>query len=236
MKNAIVLCSGGLDSVVTSYYIKKKLGYDGLIVLFFDYSQKTVEKERECAKSCCDSLGGEFNEIKLDWLEKISNSLINKNGKVKKVTRDDLKDSKEESEKYYVPCRNTIFLSYALALADSLFIKNKEIWDVFVGFKCEGKESYPDTTQKFVEIFNKIGEVGCSERIKILAPLIEKDKEDIIKLGEESGVDFRKTISCYIGKEKHCGCCLACRLRQEGFYWAGIKDPTEYKERMKDFR
>ncbi|MBI2046536.1 7-cyano-7-deazaguanine synthase [Candidatus Pacearchaeota archaeon] len=68
---------------------------------------------------------------------------------------------------------------------------------------------------------------------KIIAPLIKKDKEDIILLGQRLGVNFRNTFSCYAPKRKnaleHCGCCLACRLRQAGFYWAGVKDETEYK-------
>jgi len=59
--------------------------------------------------------------------------------------------------------------------------------------------------------------------------LIEKDKEDIIILGKELGIDFKDTFSCYVGKEKHCGKCLACMLRKEGFYWSNIKDETEYK-------
>lgn len=236
MTNAIILCSGGIDSVTTAFYAKKKLGYDKIKILFFDYGQRTLKKERMATKNCSKDLEGEFFEIDIRELGKISTSLINQDKKAKKISREDLKNSSEESEKFYVPCRNTIFLTYALAFAESLFIKKKEIYDIFVGFKCEGKESYPDTTIKFVKKMNELGKIGCVKDFKIIAPLIKKDKEDIIKLGSKLGVDFKKTFTCYVGSAKHCGTCLACRLRQEGFYWADIKDPTEYQEKMKDFR
>ena len=71
---------------------------------------------------------------------------------------------------------------------------------------------------------------------KIIAPLIKKDKEEVVLLGKKLGVKFKETFSCYVGKGKHCGVCLACRLRQEGFYWANVRDPTKYKIKMKDFR
>ena len=75
------------------------------------------------------------------------------------------------------------------------------------------------------------------ERIKeAIEVCLEADKEEIISIGKKLGVDFKETTSCYIGKKEHCGFCLACRLRQEGFYWANIKDPTRYMKKMKDFR
>jgi len=227
MKNAIVLCSGGLDSVVTAHYVKS-LGYCNIKVLFFDYGQKNIKGELKCSKICSDLIGADFVKIRLKELGEISDSLINKGGKFKMLSRKDLKDTSKESEKWYVPCRNLIFLSYALALADSELMK-KTKYDVFVGFKNEGKESYPDTTDEFVKQVNLIGEKSCSGKINVLAPLIKKDKEDIIKLGEKIGVDFRDTFSCYTSiDDLHCGSCLACMLRKEGFYWANVKDETKY--------
>jgi 7-cyano-7-deazaguanine synthase len=241
MKNAIILCSGGIDSVVTAHYARKRFHYKGVIILFFDYGQKSLIQERKCAKKCAASLKAEFKEIKLKKLGKISTSLINTLGKIKEIKLKDLKDSSRESSKWYVPCRNTIFLSYALALAESSYIKEKKVSDLFVGFKCEGKESYPDTTKEFVAQINKLSKISCAHHFKLYAPLIKKDKEDIVQLGQKLGVDFKNTYSCYIGTKKtsileHCGYCLACRLRQEGFYWADICDPTNYKIKMKDFR
>ncbi len=232
MKKAIILCSGGLDSVVTAMYAKMKEGYQKITILFFNYNQKSLSEERKCSKECAKMLGAEFVEINLKWLGEISNSLINKKGIIKKLRRKNLKDTSKESEKFYVPCRNTIFLSYALALAESFYFKNKEVNDILVGFKCEGKESYPDTTKEFISEMNKLARNSCSIQLKIIAPLIKKDKEDIVLIGEKLGIDWKKTFSCYAPlKGKHCGYCLACKFRQEGFYWANIKDPTIYKEK-----
>lgn len=230
MKRAIVLCSGGIDSVTTAYYIKRKLRYKKIAIVFFDYGQKALNIEKKYAKNCAKMVEGEFIEIDLKWLGEISNSLINKKGKISEIGKKDLKDTKKESEKFYVPCRNTLFLSYALSLAESRFIEKKEVSDIFVGFKCEGKESYPDTTKEFVSEMNKISKISCSYPYKIIAPLINKDKEDIILLGKKLGINFKETISCYSPiKSKQCGFCLACQLRKSGFYWAGIKDATEYR-------
>jgi 7-cyano-7-deazaguanine synthase len=234
-KNAIILCSGGIDSVVTAYYVRKRLKYENMKVLFFDYNQKSLIQERKASKKCAEKLNADFVEIELKWLGEISGSLINKKGKVKKLIKKDLKDTKKESENWYVPCRNLIFLSYALAFAESVYIKNKEKSDIFIGFKCEGQESYPDTTPGFVNEINKLSRISCLRDFKIIAPLIKKDKEDIIKLGFQLGINFKETFSCYIGKRQHCGYCLACKLRQAGFYWANLKDPTEYKVKIKDF-
>jgi len=219
MKNAIILCSGGLDSVVTSHFVKKKLGYNKIIILFFDYGQKSLDRERECSKNCALDLGAKFEEVSLKWLGNISNSLINKEGENNKLSEKDLKDTKEESKNWYVPCRNIIFLSHAMALAESLGGS-----DIFVGFKFDAEGGYPDTTKEFVGEMNSLARIGCSKRIRIIAPLIEKDKEEIILLGKELRVDFKKTYSCYIGKEKPCGVCLACQLRKAGFKWAGRED------------
>ncbi len=227
MKNAIILCSGGIDSVTASYYVKKKLKYNKIIILFFDYNQKSLIKERECSRNCSKELGAIFNEIKLDWLGRISTSLINKKGNIKKLERRDLRDTKKESEKFYVPCRNTVFLVYALALAESLFIKEKKNYDIFIGFKDEGKESFPDATKEFVNEMDKLSRIS-TKGFRIYAPLIEKDKEDIILLGKKLRIDFRKTHSCYVSN-KACGKCLACMLRKEGFYWSNLTDPTKYK-------
>jgi len=227
-KSAIVLCSGGLDSFVTAYYVKKKLGYDKITILFFNYGQKSLLLERKCAKKCAFQLKADFQEINLSILKELSTSLINIPGKVSRLKRKALYDTKKETKKWYVPGRNTLFLSYALSLADSLYISQNKRCDIFVGFKCEGKESYPDTTQEYISNLNKIAGKAFSSSFQIKAPLIKKDKEDIISLGKRLGVNYEDTFSCYIGIKKHCGYCLACKLRQEGFYWANTKDPTEY--------
>ena len=204
MKNAIVLCSGGLDSCITAYYAKKILKYNKIIILFFDYNQRTLKQERKSAELIAKKIKADFREIKLSELSKISSSLINSKKQAKRIKRKELRDTKKESLKYYVPCRNTIFLIYALALAESMQIKNKESYDILTGFKCEGNEAYPDTTPEFVDEMNKLKKVSTSIKGKIIAPLINKDKEDIISIGNKLGIDFKDTHSCYVSN-KSCG-------------------------------
>lgn len=228
MKSAIVLCSGGIDSVTTAHYVKKTLGFKDNIILFFNYGQKSLNAEKKASKICAAVLKAKFQEISLPELRFLSTSLINIKGKVSKLKRIDLKNTKRESKKWYVPCRNLIFLSYALAKAESLLIKEKKKYDIFVGFKCEGKDSFPDATKEFIDNINRISMISTKGKFKIFAPLIDKDKEDIITLGQKIGVNLKDTFSCYIGKRKHCSQCLACMLRKEGFYWSGIDDPTIY--------
>ena len=87
MNKAIILCSGGLDSVVTANYVKKRLKYDQIIILFFNYRQKTLIQERIASNKCAKKLGADFIEIDLKWLSKISSSLINKEGKTSKIKK-----------------------------------------------------------------------------------------------------------------------------------------------------
>lgn len=236
MKNAIMLCSGGLDSVVTSYYVKKILNYLNILLIFFNYGQRNIRKERLFSKKCAEVLKANWKEIKLPWLNDISTSLLNTNKKVNTMPLKSLKDTRKESKIWYVPSRNLIFLSIALTHAESLAVKTNSKCDIFVGFKNEGKESFPDADQDFLNKFNKIAKKLTNGKCSVKAPFIQKDKEDIIKLGKKLGVNFKKTFSCYNSNDKHCGYCLSCRLRQEGFYWANIKDPTMYKVKMKDYR
>ena len=228
MKNAIVLCSGGLDSVVTAYYVRKKRNYDSMIILFINYSQRNYCAERKFSKRNASDLNARFIEIRLNEIYKLSNSLLNSNKRAIKLKRKDLKNTKNESKKWYVPCRNLVFISYALALAELIFLRDKIKSDIFLGFKNEGNEYYPDTTADFLNSLNKVSNISTAGKYKILAPLIKKDKEEIILLGVKLGIDFKKTFSCYTNEKVHCGTCLACKLRQEGFYWANVADPTEY--------
>ena len=237
-KTAIVLCSGGLDSVTTAHYVKKKLSkkYSDIITLFFDYKQRSLDNEKICASLCAEEIDAKFIEIPLHHLTRKSRPLTDKSAKAKEVSLADLKNTKKESEKWYLPHRNEFFIKHAFVISDYLHEKKGRKSDIFLGFKSEGKESYPDTTPEFVEKMNYLAKTTKSKP-KVIAPLIKKDKEDIISLARELGINFNKTFSCYAPKEKlHCGYCLSCRLRQEGFYWANIIDPTLYYKKMQDFR
>jgi len=230
-KNAIVLCSGGIDSVTTAFYVKNKLNYKSLTIMFFNYNQRNIKPEIFFSKQCTKSLKANFVGINVSNLSKFSSSLLNSKANHNKIERKDLKDTKEESKNWYIPARNLVFLSYALAFSDFLLLNKKVKSDIFVGFKNEGSENFPDTSKIFVKQINNISKETTESKPKIIAPLIQKDKEDIIDLATKLKVDLKKTFSCYTSSDlRHCGTCLACILRKEGFHWANIKDPTIYKE------
>jgi len=228
-RNAIILCSGGADSVTTAYYIWKKAKYNNLILLFFNYGQRALISERKCSRTCANRLGAEFIEINTKEIANISDSGINSKKGLIDYGKKSLADTKKESDEWYVPFRNGIFLSYAIGLADYLYKKRSMESDIFVGFKCEGKEPFPDATEEFVKEMNNLSKISSESKPEIIAPLIKMDKEDIILLSRELGVNFKATFSCYVGNKKHCGKCLSCRLRKAGFYWAGVEDETLYE-------
>jgi len=236
MKNAIILCSGGLDSVVCAHQVKRSGEYAKIRILFFDYGQRSLGKERDLSKKCAEDLESEFIEIELPRVKGISGALTKSGGREKEVSREDLKKSGDLSVAWYFPFRNSVFLSQAIALAEASFINEGELNDLFVGFKCEGNDGFPDTSEEYVEHMNMLIKKFSSGDFSLKAPLIKMDKEDIVKLGHELNIDLSKTYSCYIGRSKHCGVCLACRLRQEGFYWANIKDKTDYEKLPSDYR
>ncbi len=227
MKGAIILCSGGIDSVTTAYYVKKKLNYGDIVILFFNYGQRSLNAERFFSKRCAKEIKAKFIELNLSP-SIVSYSSLTRKGKIPNKEVENLRDTKKESKKWYVPARNTIFISYSLGLAESLLINEKIKYDIFLGFKNEGKESYPDTTKSFVKSFNYLSEISTEGKFKIYAPLIEKDKEDIVLLANKLGINLKNTFSCYVNNKTHCGKCLACKLRKAGFYWTGLIDPTPY--------
>jgi len=237
-KNAIILLSGGIDSATAAYYIKKRIKPKKLIFLFFDYGQRALKEERFCVKKLAKLLKAELKIINLKWLGDISTSLVNIQKKVPKTKERDLKDVKQgqkEILRWWVPCRNSIFILAGLAHAESLFISEKEKYDIYIGLKSEGRVHFKDTTSKFIKKVNTLAKEATHHgKYKILAPLIKYDKDEIVKLGEKLKVPWIYTYSCYIGtsekgKPIHCGDCLNCKLRQKAFYWANIPDPSIYK-------
>lgn len=227
MRKVIVLCSGGLDSVVAAHFVRKKKKAKDITILFFNYGQRSLLLERKSSQKCARDIGAKFIEISLPELHALSYSIINKQKPHKKLDRNDLANTTSESKNWYVPYRNTLFISYALALADSEPEAGKCV--IVLGFKCEGTDPYPDTTKEYVTAMNSVARIGGKVDCEICAPFIDWDKEDIIKEGISLNVPLEKTVSCYVAKNKQCGTCLACMLRKEGFYWAGIKDKTPYE-------
>jgi len=236
--NAIIILSGGLDSSVVAYQVKE-LKPNKIKSIFFNYNQRTLEQEEFAAKQISNKIGAEFIRIDIPWLGKISPSLINTKEKVKETTEKDLENIKKEKKdikNWWIPCRNSLFINIALAYAESEYLKNKEIYDIYLGIKDEGKVAMKDTTPEFLEIMNKMQEHATNDGIyKIKAPLINKDKPETIEIGNKLKVPFELTYSCYVGgsfkdgKLVHCGYCSNCMQRKKAFHFSEVKDPSEYK-------
>ncbi len=212
--DSIILCSGGLDSVVLTHYLVKQLNKKP-ILLFFNYLQPQLEQELQAVRNLSKELSLELIEISIQKLE-----YTNPNS----PPVESLSNTKSSSEDFYIPSRNLIFLSHATALAEKSGIK-----EIYVGFENEGEEHYPDTTQEFLDFLNSLNKVSTKVQPMILAPFLTKDKEDIIQLANKLDIVLEETFSCYLPKNNiHCGICLACKLRKASFKWANQEDPTSY--------
>ena len=233
MSNAILLCSGGLDSVVLGHYLKKNKKIENLKLVFLDYGQKSLEKEKFCVEKLSKELNAELKIIDVRWLGDVSTSLINK-----KTNKDKINEIKEEDEliSWYVPCRNALFLLIGLAIAESEFISKNKKYDIYLGIKYEGELQFKDTTPEFLEQMNKTAGF-CTQTgdYKFIAPFLDKDKEELIRMAEELGIDLRNTYSCYIGGEfkkdmpSHCGICAGCKSRKKGFKFSDVEDVSVYE-------
>lgn len=222
MKNAIILCSGGLDSVTLAYHLVSTLKDVNTSLLFFNYGQKQLKQEQKSVRFFASSLNLPLREIKIASLPELAITNLPKDASK------DLKDTRAESAHWYIPFRNGIFLAYALSIAEKLSLQEKAQVAIFTGFKNEGKEPFVDATKAFVNSYNHLAQESTKTKPKVYAPFIDKDKEDIIQLATKLAVPLEETYSCYLGSSKHCGECLACRARKAGFHWANIQDPTEY--------
>lgn len=212
-KKAVILLSGGLDSAVTLYYAKN-IG-NKLTAIIFDYNQRH-KKELLYAKRIARLNNLKYYVIKigLDWAK---SSLVDK--KIKVPLNRNLKN--REIPVTYVSGRNIIFLSYAASLAESIGAKS-----IFIGAHIEDYSGYPDCRPQFLKSFAKALNEGLKCRgIKIAAPLLNKNKKEIIKLGLRLNVPFQYTWSCYKGGNMPCLKCDSCRFRIKAFRQLGMKDP-----------
>ena len=228
MKKAIVLLSGGLDST-TVLAAATNEGFD-IIALTFNYGQRH-NYEIECAKEIATSYNITKHQIAIIDLGAIGGSALTDDIDVPKNR--DAGEMNSEIPITYVPARNTIFLSYALALAE---VENS--FNIFIGVNALDYSGYPDCRPEYIDSFQKMGRLATksgveeTEQLQIHTPLIDLKKSEIIKLGIELGVDYSKTHSCYdpLGKDEPCGKCDACLLRIKGFLDAGTSDPLNYPD------
>ena len=214
------MLSGGLDSATVLNIALKEYEVTALV---FDYGQRH-KFEISAAKEIADKYDIPLRLIKID-LGQFGNSALTDDIEVPKN-----QEIGKEIPITYVPVRNTIFLSYALAYAE---VNN--IFDIFIGVNALDYSGYPDCRPEFIEAFEKMANEGTkfaqgNKKIKIHTPLIDLTKAEIISTGTELDVDYKLTHSCYDPSLDglSCGECDACILRKEGFIAAGVSDPTNY--------
>jgi 7-cyano-7-deazaguanine synthase len=229
-KNAVALLSGGVDSAVT-LALAIKDGYQAH-ALSFDYGQRHGI-ELEAAKQVANSLGVVRHFVCTIDLRAIGGSALTSEIAVPKGRAP--REMSSHIPITYVPARNTIFLSYALAWCEVI-----PAADIFIGVNAIDYSGYPDCRPEYLEAFQRLanlatksGVEGKSE-IRIHAPLVNMTKAEIIRAGYDAGVDFSLTHSCYDPSPEGmaCGACDSCILRREGFKNAGIPDPTWYAARI----
>lgn len=228
-KRAVVLSSGGIDST-TAMAIARLEGYE-IYSLSFRYGQRHAV-ELEAARRVAKALGAEQHLVLDIDLAKIGGSALTDDIQVPKSRTE--QDMRKEIPVTYVPARNTIFLSYALALAEVI-----RATDIFIGVNAIDYSGYPDCRPEYVEAFEHMANLATKAgvegktRITIRAPLIHMTKAEIIQKGIELGIDYSITLSCYdpSPEGRACGQCDSCILRKKGFTKAGISDPTPYLAR-----
>ncbi|WP_169779080.1 7-cyano-7-deazaguanine synthase QueC [Campylobacter curvus] len=219
MKKAVCIMSGGMDSTLCAVMAKCE-GYE-IIALHFDYEQRTMRREKMAFKQICDYLGIK-KRLNLDvgFIADIGgNALTDKN---LAVSKDSLGD---EIPNTYVPFRNGIFISIAAALAEK-----EGAQAIYIGVVEEDSSGYPDCKGEFIECMNAAINVGTAPetKIKIVTPLVNLSKADIVAKSLEFGSPLELTWSCYEREDEACGLCDSCRLRLRGFERAGVKDKIKY--------
>jgi 7-cyano-7-deazaguanine synthase len=221
---AVVLLSGGLDST-TVLAVAQQSGY-ACHALSFRYGQRH-EVELEAARRVAAALGVAAHVVIDIDLRTFGGSSLTSGEAVPKGR--DVREMEQAIPSTYVPARNTIFLSFALAWAETL-----EANDIFIGVNALDYSGYPDCRPEYIRAYEQLANLATKagvegrQRLTIHAPLMELDKRGIIELGRSLGVDYGLTHSCYdpTPNGTPCGACDACLLRAKGFAEAGLPDPA----------
>ena len=221
-KIAVVLLSGGLDSVTVLAHAHS-LGFE-CHTLSFDYGQRH-QVELQAAQRLATLHGAKTHRVMQMNMAAIGGSALTDPSIA--VPVEGVGDTIPVT---YVPARNTIFLSYALGLAEVVGAQA-----IFIGVNAVDYSGYPDCRPEYISAFEKMANLATKSamegyRIEIVTPLIDLSKAEIIQMGTQLGVDYAQTISCYQADQqgRACGVCDSCRLRRQGFVDAGLVDPTRY--------
>ena len=215
MKDALIILSGGMDSVTMLYEYRERIA----LALTFDYGSNHAENEIACARLHCERLGIRHIIIPLDFIHRYFTSSLLQGG-------DAIPEGHYTSENMastVVPFRNGIMLSIACGMAESNGLK-------FVMIANHGGDHtiYPDCRDKFIQAMSQAMNAGTDTNVQVFAPYTNITKADIARHGKSLGLDYSETWSCYKGGNVHCGKCGTCIERKEAMVEAGIKDTTKY--------
>lgn len=202
-EKALILLSGGLDSVVALDYVKTRMNnIDVELALTFDYGQKAINKEIEASKKICEYYNIKHRLIKLDWLKEITNTgLVAKD---KNIPKDGF-NTTQSALSVWVPNRNALFLNIAGCFCDSFGYKH-----IIYGANKDEGQTFPDNTENFRDKVSNLFEYSTIVHPKVTAPLINYSKDDIVRIAVEDSVPLELIWSCYESKDKHCGECESC--------------------------
>jgi 7-cyano-7-deazaguanine synthase len=226
MKKAVVLVSGGLDSA-TVLAIARAAGY-ACYAVSFDYGQRHSAELNAARQVAAEAGVAEHRIVTIDLSQFGGSALTDENIDVPEANQESVESDIPIT---YVPARNTVFLSLALAWSEVL-----DAQDIFLGVNAVDYSGYPDCRPAFIESFEVMANLATragveDHRLTIHAPLIDLTKAEIIQRGVELGVDYSLTVSCYQADDSGaaCGVCDSCFLRQQGFVSAQVPDPTRYQ-------
>jgi len=220
---AITVLSGGLDSTVATSIFNDK--YE-IHAITFDYGQRSARMEIESSRAICNFFGIQHTVIELPWLKKLGKSALTSTAEIPKLKAEQLDDKEicdETARKVWVPGRNVVFTAIATSFAEA---EDAEI--IIVGWDLEEAVTFPDNSKEFLNAFNNVLEIGTFEYLEIKAPLIELNKNEIVKLGDKINAPMNLSYSCYLGEKEHCGVCESCMRRRRAFKEAKIIDNTNY--------
>ena len=206
MTKAIILLSGGLDSVVSLASIRSE--YSDILALTFNYGQKSFLAEKNSSEKIAAFYNVQHKIINLDWLSEISTSSLNTTDNVPFLSISDLEQeilTDKSSKSVWVPNRNGLFVNIAATFAEALG------YDVVViGANKEEASTFKDNSIDFISAINQSFKNSLNKNINLIAPLIDYNKFDIVKKGIELSIPFNYINSCYISNEGHCGKCESC--------------------------
>lgn len=228
-KKAIAVLSGGLDSTVASTKFKEDYQIHALT---FNYGQKSAEMEIKSAKAVCNELGAEHTVIELPWLAELGNSALTSDEVIPEPNDSDLDDmdaALKTAKSVWVPGRNVVFTAIANSFAEA---ENASV--IIVGWDLEEAVTFPDNSKEFLDAFNTVLDVGSFDEIKIEAPLIDMNKNEIVEYGNNIGAPMELSYSCYKGYNYHCGVCESCMRRKRAFINAGVEDKTFYTDNIEE--